>query len=84
LLGLTDDLAEGFCDGVVAIVVDVKGGLGTTTWIAPVVGRVAGFVSSDLWWISGRASGNVAASGCGRWYIKKWKGGDGYVMGMFG
>lgn len=48
LLGLTDDLADGFCDGVVAIVVDVVDGLGTTTWIAPVVGRVAGFVSSDL------------------------------------
>lgn len=48
LLGLTDDLADGFCDGVVAIVVDVVDGLGTTTWIAPVVGCVAGFVSSDL------------------------------------
>ena len=48
LLGLTEDLAEGFCDGVVAIVVDVVDGLGTTTWIAPVVGCVAGFVSSDL------------------------------------
>jgi hypothetical protein len=83
-LGLTDDLADGFCDGVVAIVVDVEDGSGTTTWIAPVVGRVAGFVLSDLWWISGRASGNVGASGYGWWYIKKWKGGDGYEMGMFG
>jgi hypothetical protein len=49
LLGLTEDLAEGFCDGVVAIVVDGEDGLGATTWIAPVVGRVAGFVLSDLW-----------------------------------
>ena len=48
LLGLTDDLADGFCDGVVAIVVDVVDGLWTTTWLAPVVGCVAGFVSSDL------------------------------------
>ena len=78
LLGLTEDLAEGFCDGVVAIVVDVEDGLEATTWIAPVVGRVAGFVSSDLCGGPvGRALGNVGASGWRRWYIKKWKGGDG-------
>ena len=85
LLGLTDDLADAFCDGVVAIVVDVGDGLWTTTWIAPVGGRVGGFVSSDLGGGPvGRALGNVGASGYRRWYIKKWKGGDGYVMGMFG
>ena len=85
LLGLTADLAEGFCDGVVAIAVDVQGGLGATTWIAPVAGRVAGFVSSDLGGGSvGRALGNVGAFGYRRWYIKKRKGGDGCVLRMLG
>lgn len=85
LLGLRDDLADGFCDGVVAIVVDVEGWLGTTTWIAPVDGRVGGFVSTDLCGGSvGRALGNVGAFGYRRWYIKKSMGGDDYEMGMFG
>lgn len=48
LLGLRDNLADGLCDGVVAIVMDVGDWLGATTWIAPVVGGAAGFVSSDL------------------------------------
>jgi hypothetical protein len=48
LLGLRDDLADGFCDGVVAILMDVSSWLGATAWIAPVVGGAAGFVSSDL------------------------------------
>lgn len=45
LFGLTDDLAEAFCEGVVAIVdgrqVGGSGKLEATTWIAPVVGGVA-------------------------------------------
>jgi hypothetical protein len=85
LLGLRDDLADGFCDGVVAIAVDVEGWLGTTTWIAPVEGRVGGFVSSDLCGgLVGKALGIVGAFEYRRWYIKKSMGGDGYGMGMFG
>lgn len=84
LLGLRDDLADGFCDGVVAIVMDVGDWLRATTWIAPVVGGAAGFVSSDLGGVSVAGLGSVGVFGCRRRYIKKWMGGDGYVYKRLG